>query len=191
MPGRLSITLNARLRALDRGGRYEDPLQKVLDTKAPGSRISGGGTLLTADREPACSDIDLDVEGNAEVVLALVVATLEAAGAPKGSRARLDEDEPISFGTTEGLAVYLNGTDLPDKTYATGDINDLIAALLERLGADGHMQSWWQGPRETALYLYGPSATYIAHSIPDVLSRFPLAERCRVVPLELVLPSRR
>ena len=190
MANRLSITLNARLRPLDRGSRYEDPLQKALDDTAPGSRISGGGTLLTSDREPAYSDIEMDVEGDVEMVLRLVIATLEEAGAPKGSRARLDDAEPISFGTTEGLAVYLNGVDLPDQTYATSDINELVAALLERLGADGHMQSWWQGPRETALYLYGPSASHIADAIADVLTRFPLAERCRVVPLELVLPHR-
>ncbi len=190
MPSRLSITLNARLRPLDRGNRYEDPLQKTLDATAPGSRITGGGTLLTADHEPAYSDIDLDVEGDAEMVLRLAIATLEEAGAPKGSRARLDDAEPVPFGTAEGLAVYLNGTDLPDQTYATSNINDLIAALLERLGADGHMQSWWQGPRETALYLYGPSASRIADAIAEVLTRFPLAERCRVVPLELVLPHR-
>jgi hypothetical protein len=52
------------------------------------------------------------------------------------------------------------------------------------------MQSWWKGPRETALYLYGPSAARMAELIADVLARFPLAQRCRVVPLELTLPSK-
>ncbi len=104
--------------------------------------------LLTAEREPFASDIDLDVEGEAHEVLGLVTAALEAAGAPKGSQARLDEGDPVTFGITEGLAVYLNGTDLPDEVYASGDINDLIAALLERLGAEGDMQSYWEGPEK-------------------------------------------
>jgi hypothetical protein len=162
VPSRLFITLNARLRPLDRGDRYEDPLQEVLDAQAPGSQVTGGGTLLTADREPALSDIDLDVEGDPAAVRDLVVATLEAAGAPRGSRAQLGEGEPITFGVTEGLAVYLNGTDLPDEVYANSDINELIAALLERLGPDGDMQSYWEGPRETALYLYGRRPTACA-----------------------------
>jgi len=183
------ITLNARLRPLDRGARYEIPLQELLDAAAPGSRVTGAGTLLTAEREPVVSDIDLDVEGDAHEVLGLVTAALEAAGAPKGSRARLDEGDPVTFGGTEGLAVYLNGTDLPGEVYATGDINDLIAALLERLGAEGDMQSYWQGPRETALYLCGPSAARMNELIIGVLARFPLAQRCRVVPLGLTLPS--
>jgi hypothetical protein len=122
-------------------------------------------------------------------VLELVTTTLEKAGAPKGSTARLDEQDPVTFGVTEGLAIYLNGTDLPDEVHATSDINDLVAALLDALGAEGGMQSYWQGPRETALYLYGPSAARMADLIADALSRFPLAQRCRVVPLPLISPA--
>lgn len=190
VPTRLWISLNARLRPLDRGDRYEDPLQDVLDKQAPGSEVSGAGTLLTADREPTVSDIDLIVEGDPEAVLDLTIATLESAGAPKGSQVRLDEREPVTFGVTEGLAVYLNGTDLPDEVYGSNDVNDLVAALLASLGDQGHMQSYWQGPRETALYLYGPSSARMTELISDVLPRYPLAQRCRVVPLPLTLPAR-
>ena len=189
MSGRLWITINARLRPLDRGGRYENPLQSALDARLPGSKVTGAGTSLTADREPAFSDIDLDIEGDRATALQLAIATLEAAGAPKGSRARLDGDEPVTFGVTEGLAVYLNGTDLPAEVYATNDVNHLVAALLDSLGSEGQMQSYWQGPRETALYLYGPSASHMNHLIAGVLPRFPLAQGCRVVALPLNLPS--
>lgn len=190
MPSRLWITINARLRPLDRSDRFEDPLQAALDARVPGSKVTGAGTSLTADREPAFSDIDLDIEGDAGAALRLVIATLEANGAPKGSRARLGDSEPVAFGVTEGLAVYLNGTDLPDDVYATNDVNDLVSALLDSLGGEGQMQSYWQGPRETALYLYGPSASRMNDLIADVLTHFPLAQGCRVVPLPLELPSR-
>jgi hypothetical protein len=96
----------------------------------------------------------------------------------------------VPFGVTEGLAVYLNGTDLSREVYASSDVNDLIAALLERLGTDGDMQSYWEGPRETALYLYGASAARMDDLTASVLARFPLAQRCRIVPLGLTLPSR-
>jgi len=191
MGSRMSISLNARLRPLDRGARYEIPLKEILSTSMPGSRVTGAGTLLSAEREPLASDIDLDIEGDAPQALDLVTGTLEAAGAPRGSRARLDEGGPVPFGVTEGLAIYLNGTDLPGEVYASSDINDLIATLSARLGTEGDMQSWWQGPRETALYLYGPSAARMAELTADVLARFPLAQRCRIVPLELTLPSKR
>jgi hypothetical protein len=145
MPSRLLITLNARLRPLDRGERYEDPLDEMLESRFPGSQVTGGGTLLSAGHEPSYSDIDLDIAGDPAAATSLVISTLEAAGAPKGSRARLDDGESIPFGTTEGLAIYLNGTDLPDEVYETSDINELLTALLERLGPAGHMQSHWQG----------------------------------------------
>ena len=85
VPSRLLITLNVRVRPLDRGERYEDPLEAALEALAPGSEVTGGGTLLTADREPAQCDIDLDIHGDAEAALRLAITTLEAAGAPKGS----------------------------------------------------------------------------------------------------------
>jgi hypothetical protein len=190
MSSRMQVTFNARLRPLDRVARYEDPLQEVLNASMPGSEVSGGGTLLSAEREPLVSDIDLSVEGDALEAPGLVIAALEAAGAPKGSRVRLDESDPVPFGVTEGLAVYLNGTDLPREVYASSDVNDLIAALLERLGTDGDMQSYWEGPRETALYLYGASAARMDDLTANVLARFPLAQRCRVIPLGLTLPPR-
>lgn len=186
----LWITLNARLRPLDRGEHYEDPLEEVLAARAPGCQVTGGGTQLNADREPVFSDIDLEIAGDPESVRALVIATLEAAGAPKGSRATIEDTEPVYFGVTEGLAIYLNGTDLSDEVYANSNGRAVIDALDAHLGPDGRVQSYWEGPRETALYLYGPSAARMTARVGEVLARFPEAERCRIVPLDLTLPSR-
>jgi hypothetical protein len=94
MSSRMQVTLNTRLRPLDRAARYEDPLQKALDASMPGSEVSGGGTLLSAEREPLVSDMELSVEGDALEALGLVTVALEAAGAPKGSRVRVDEGDP-------------------------------------------------------------------------------------------------
>jgi hypothetical protein len=179
----LYITLNARLRPLDRGDRYEDPLMEVLEQRAPGSEVTGGGTLIGSDGEPQNSDIDLDLEGDPEAGLGLVIGTLESLGAPKGSKARLGDADPVLFGTTEGLGLYLNGTDLPDEVYATSDVNELIERLRERLGDEGDMQSYWEGPTETALYLYGPSGARMRELIADVLATHPLAARSRLVSL--------
>src|SRR5690349_9058016 len=188
MSRRLWITLNARLRPLDRGERYEDPLQEVLDAKMPGCVIDGGGTLLTAEREPASCDFDLEVVGDPAAVLTLVIDTLEAAGAPKGSKARLDDAEPVFFGVTEGLGVYLNGTDLPAEVYESNDINDLVDAVIAATGDEGDLQSYWEGPTEAALYLYGGSAARMTDLLADLPERFPLAQRWRLVPLPQRLP---
>ena len=188
MGSRMSITLNARLRPLDRGARYEIPLQEILGVSMPGSRVTGAGTLLSAEREPLVSDIDLDVDGDAPEALELVTAALEAAGAPKGSRVRLGESGPVPFGVTEGLAVYLNGTDLPGEVYASSDIDELIAALSGRPRQRGRHAVLVEGPARNGAVPVRP--VRMAELIADVLARFPLAQRCRVVPLELTLPSK-
>jgi len=81
------------------------------------------------------------------------------------------------------LGSTLNGTDLPDSVYATADINELVAQLKESLGGAGAMHSYWQGPRETALYFYGPSADRMQDLMRGVLEVHPLAQQCRVVRL--------
>src|ERR1019366_8356086 len=154
MGSRMSITLNARLRPLDRGARYEIPLQEILGVSMPGSRVTGAGTLLSAERE--------------------------AAGAPKGSRVRLGESGPVPFGVTEGLAVYLNGTDLPGEVYASSDIDELIAALSGRPRQRGRHAVLEEGPARNGAVPVRP--VRMAELIADVLARFPLAQRCRVVP---------
>ncbi|MEH1015446.1 hypothetical protein V6U90_20315 [Micromonospora sp. CPCC 206060] len=179
----LEITLNARLRPLDRGEVYEDPLQEVLEARAPGSEIVGGGTMMSPDGEPLSCDVAIDLAGDSEAGLALVVDVLQQLGAPRGSTARLGDNGPVVFGLSEGVGLYLNGTDLPEQVYAESDINELIGQLIARLGERGGMHSYWQGPRETALYFYGPSAREMAELMREVLDTHPLAQRSRLVSL--------
>jgi hypothetical protein len=119
VPSRLRITINARVSPEDRHSMYEDQLETALRTRHPGLSVTGGGTLTTAENEPLACDIDFEIAtaGEGPAVLRLAIRMLEAAGAPKGSRARLDGGEPVRFGAAEGLAIYLNGIDLPDEVY--------------------------------------------------------------------------
>jgi hypothetical protein len=181
MSSMLEIKLNARLQPKHRHSRYEDPLAAVLDERQPGSEISGGGTLMSPVGEPEWCDISVDLAGDCHAGRALVIEALESRGAPRGSVARLDGAEAVDFGVTDGLGLYLNGTDLPAEVYATSDINELINQLGQSLGEEGEMQSYWEGPRETALYLYGPSGARVGELIADVLASHPLAARSRLV----------
>ena len=92
----------------------------------------------------------------------------------------------VEINVTEGLAVYLNGTDLPDEVYATSDVNELIAGMHGSLGDEGRMQSYWQGPRETALYLYGSSAARMSDLIVGLYEDWlSLDERIETVSREI------
>ncbi len=174
------VTLNARLRPLDRGAHFEDPLIEILEKRKIKAEITGGGTLLGPGREPSNCDIVLEIKGDGPSALHVIIEALEGLGAPVGSKARVADGEAVPFGTAEGLGIYLNGTDLPDEVYSTNDVNELLTKLHERLGPAGRMLSYWEGPTETALYFYGASAQGMRAAMADVLASHPLAHSCRV-----------
>lgn len=179
----IDVHLNARLRPMDRGDRFEDPLDELLRAQSPGGRVTGGGTMVSAEAEPLWCDVEVEWSGDPTEGVEFIVSALTRAGAPRGSRATVGEEDPVPFGEFEGVGLYLNGTDLPDEVYATSDVNDLIGLLLEAMGPDGDMYSYWEGPTETALYLYGPSAAVIEEKVAPVLAAEPSAALTRVVRL--------
>ena len=105
-------------------------------------------------------------------------------GAPKGSRLTYELDGKLrefAFGKVEGLAVYLNGTELPDEVYRDCDVNVIYDRFTELLGERGAIWGDWQGPTETALYLYGDSYDDMKSLISGFLSEYPLCRRARVI----------
>jgi hypothetical protein len=175
----MDVNLNARLMPLDRGSRFEDPLEELLREKLRRFEVTGGGTLMNKNHEPVNCDIEISFKGNADEALRLVAAALERLGAPKGSRATAGK-EVVTFGVNEGIGIYLNGTDLPDEVYQSNDINELVDRLDANLGQAGEMYSNWRGPTETALYYYGPSAARMRELVAGVLATHPLAQLSRV-----------
>ena len=180
----LTVELNARLRPLDRVEHFEDPLGDYVASEGLPAQVDGGGTLMSSDGEPERSDVEVVVSsGDPMPVVAAIAIFLTRIGAPRGSRI-LDGGRVVTeIGTHEGLGLYLNGSDLPDDVYAGNDVNELVAAVGDALGAAGRMLSYWEGPTETALYLYGPSAAVMRARLDPVLPRFALAQRARLVEL--------
>ena len=165
---------------MHRGDHFEDPLDEALKAAGCGE-VSGGGTLQTKIGEVASCDIDIAVAGPVEAAVRVVIDTLEALGVPKGSKLRVESEErEVPFGRTEGLAVYLNGSDLPDEVYRKCDSNVVYAAFEQLLGDQGRILSWWQGPTETALYLYGASFEEMRALLAGFIASYPLCQQCRV-----------
>lgn len=127
------------------------------------------------------SDVEIELNEGSEEIYTALIATLETLGAPKGSLLHIEsEDRTIPFGVTEGLAVYLNGADLPKEVYAGNDINDFIEQLEAALGERGRFLSYWEGERETGLYLYGPSSAAMAEALRALLEAHPLSQLHRL-----------
>ena len=174
--------LNARLMPIERGERFEDPLLEAFEANELGE-VTGGGTLQAANGEIEYCGLDIDVYDLAKAVRFLT-KFLTKCGAPKGSMLQYEKKgKPVEtpFGEAEGLALYLNGTDLPKKVYKECDINDLYEELNRLLGKHGRIEGHWQGPSETALYLYGKSAKKMQSLISDHIAAYPLCQKSRLV----------
>ena len=176
----VTFRLNARLQPMHRGEVFEDPLDEALAKRGIGE-IEGGGTMQSDNGEIECCDIVVFVHDPVAANAATIAAELEGLGAPLGSRYRVDgADDPVPFGVSGGLALYLNGTDLPDEVYLTQDVNELIERLDEAIGYTGKMMSHWEGPTETALYFYGDPYDVMAAALAPVIAAHPLAAQSRM-----------
>ena len=174
----LALELNAKLQPLHRGDIYEDPLAAAMETAGCGA-VDGGGTLLQENGEVALCDIAICLHGNTEENMNCLLNIIQAMEMPKGSFLR-GENVEIPLGTLEGLALYLNGTELPEEVYKTSDVNYVIARCNELLAESGSLYSWWQGPKDTALYFYGPSFAEMKKKIADFIAEYPLCQKSRV-----------
>ena len=172
--------LNDRAQPMDRGGRHEDPLDTFLKANGLGE-VTGGGTLLQETGEVAFCEVELQLASTAPEVLEAVTGQLHSAGAPKGSLLVQPDGTELGFGQCEGLAVYLNGTDLPDETYRDCDVN-FVSSEFDRL-LDGRGLSTATGrarprPHSTCM---APRTSAMHAALAGFIASYPLCARARVV----------
>ena len=109
----------------------------------------------------------------------LLTQSFECGGRSQGSKFA-GEAQEIEFGRSEGLGLYLNGADLAPEVYETSDVNFVYSELDRLTSGLGKVMSYWEGPSETAFYLYGHSFDKMKENIQILLDEYPLCQRCRV-----------
>jgi hypothetical protein len=172
--------LYEHIEPIDRGARYEDPLQARLDETSAGN-VTGGGSQL--NELGSIDYVDLEIEvANLDDALQVVSAALEQSGAPQGSELINTADNRVlgEFGTHECLAVFLDGVSLPDHVYADLDFDAVIADLGNAAGADSY-HGFSQGNEETGLYFFGPNAEELFARVEPLLRSLPIGQNARVV----------
>lgn len=179
-PKFIIANLNARILPVHRGELFEDPLHEIVLEKGLGE-VTGGGTLQAKSGEIENCDIEIQVNDLNPKTIEAVKNSLESFGAPKGSKLTTEPSTAtIEFGTLEGLAIYLNGTDLEDKVYEESDSNFVYSELDRLTQGKGKVYSYWQGPTETAFYLYGNSYLEMKSLISELVNNYPLCQKCRI-----------
>jgi hypothetical protein len=176
----LVARLNAKLQPVHRGELFEDPLDEELKKASLGS-IAGGGTQMAKSGEIEFCDIEIAAGSVSPEMTASIIRLIEQLGAPKGSKLYVAQGQQIPFGVSEGLAVYLNGSDLPKSVYQECDVNFVYGEFDRLLAGIGRVCSYWEGPRETALYMYGNSFASMKERLQEFLASYPLCQQCRVV----------
>lgn len=175
------VTLNAQLQPLDRAA-LEDAFDAAMKQRGQEIRVVGGGTQMAANGEISECDIEIEFDGPSDARVEAISETLTSMLAPKGSTLHvLDLDRRIPFGAHEGLALYLNGTDLADEVYRDCDSNYVSAECSRLLEGLGIVSSHWQGPYETALYMYGWDFKAMQERLTPFLQEYPLCQQCRVL----------
>ncbi|MGF1879337.1 hypothetical protein L4D77_29280 [Photobacterium frigidiphilum] len=179
-PQFIVVNLNARIQPTHRGEIYEEPLDDVL-SKSQSGEVSGGGSLLSSVGEVEYCDIEIQVPNSDDAIIKFIKSSLEKIGVPKGSKIIVEATgSEIEFGDLEGLALYLNGTELDDEVYSSSDSNYVYSELERLIDGIGRVYSYWQGPTETALYLYGFSYDEMKSSIAELVDNYPLCQKCRI-----------
>ncbi len=183
---RLNLTLNARLQPMHRHD-IEDQLDEHFAGLPFQVETDGGGTGIAENGETEYCDIGLISEHSSAEELQQLIAILENTFCPQGSRLTLypeDENAAVEqqpLGQLQGLALYLNGTDLPDEVYAESDVNEVWDACERLLADEGEPMNYWEGDTETAIYCYGKNFQEMQRRLQPFLDEYPLCAQCRVV----------
>jgi len=183
----MGYSANARIwesiQARERARRYEFPLASALNAQRLGE-LTGASVCMSRELEVEYVELDLNLY-RLDMGIETARMVLETAGAPAGSEFRVLRDsgeQVIRFGRQEGLAIYLDGINLPDEIYATCTCDGLAALISGELASVGsEIRGSWVGRSETSIYMYGPDAEQMFAAIEPILAVYPLCRNARAV----------
>jgi hypothetical protein len=186
-PERFPHVVTARIpghvEPLERGLRYEDPLNDALVSHGLGT-VTTARAHLTPVTEIGYVDLEIALS-NLNGALDVVKHTLEEMGAPVGSQLcfrRNGVDEELPFGVQEGVAIYLDGVGLPNEVYERTDLEELVTRIAEAVqSVGGEWRGTWNGSTEIALYQYGPSADAMLDALLPVFNSYAICQNARIV----------
>lgn len=168
--------LYAHIEPMERGERYEDPLEAALG--AVGT-VTGGGSQLNEIGGIEFADIEIEL-ADLDGAIQIVVDSLEHSGAPQGSEILSGPDVLREFGTQQCVAIFLDGISLPDEVYARLDFDETVEQIAAAAGPDSY-RGFWQGPEETGIFFFGSNADDMFERIEPVLRGMPIGQNARVV----------
>lgn len=173
-----TVRLNARLQPEHAQELFVEPLSAWLMEAGQGA-VGIAEVGVTPEDEVLYVDLKIALFDPSES--GNVVAALEELGAPQGSEVCLPGEQPMPFGRLQGLGLYLDGVNLADAVYESCDPHEVFEQVSAAINGLGDVCSFWQGEKETALYLYGADAAAMEAAIAGFVASYPLCQGARVV----------
>jgi hypothetical protein len=180
-PFNITVRIPGHIEPMDRGERYEDPLNVKLQEAQLGEVVGGGSQL---DEQFAIQSIDLEVcVADIDVALTMISKVLEECGAPKGSKLIFERDndsQTLEFGVTEGIALCLDAK-LPEELWDTHaqEVWPQIEQVLKSTSA-GQIYGCKSFEEATEIYIYGLSGDAIIASLEEFRNTYPLCQNSAV-----------
>lgn len=174
------IQINDKVSPLDRRNLYMLPLNDFLTENNYGE-ISGGGILKEEPGEIIFCDIHVKLyqEEISTAILNEIINFVEICGAPKGSKVIIEKThEEIPFGKNEGIAIYFDGENSPEKDQQDYDV-DFVQAEISKL-TNTSQERYWKGNATTGLYFYGKSFDKMKDNVSDFMHTYPLYKTARI-----------
>ena len=176
-----TLHLNARLQPEHRVSYYEDHLKGIFKKEKLGN-VTGGSSVFFNDGGIASCDVFMDCYDDKLIRLIELLHYIPIA---KGSKlivfrpdGKVDREYPL--GELEGIGIYLDGVGLPKEVYKKCDINYVVDEIFKAIETPPIIYSYWQGPKETALYFYSGSFSSMRNRINSLLVSYPLCQGCRI-----------
>lgn len=141
-------------------------------------------TMQSPTGEIKFFDIQVVIYDNNDIMKIVdeIKINLESLGAPKGSFIEIQgKEEKISFGKKEGLAIYLDGVNLPENVYKECDSNYVVTEIFRLTGCSDDVIRFWEGDKETPIYFYGNSFNKMKRDILEFIETYPLCQGARIV----------
>ena len=173
-----TIVLSEPILPVDRGDRYERPLDEMLRARGLG-QVAGAGTSLD---ETSGEIVEVEIRlhlSDLDQAVAAVIHFLAAAGAPKGTRLRVGgREEPC--GTFESLALFIDAARNREqpRDWFEPMLQELLDAVAQPCEAR-HLHSYRDG--RLAAYLYAPDAEGVWRDIEPLVRKHPACRGARAV----------
>ena len=139
--------------------------------------VTGGSTFQKKNGEVYKCEIYIRLKDEASFDIFLDL--IKDVNFAKGSRVE-SSNRRVEVGDFEGLALYLNASDLSSDVYKNNNYDEVIADLCETLGEDGAFLGTNIIDKFFILYFYGNSYEIIKEKILPYLKDSPLCEDFRV-----------